>query len=67
VNEALLGPLGALAGAVIVVVFLSRILREYIDELKHERDTWRDRALSSDIRVDRLADAFEVALKVKPP
>lgn len=62
-----LGPLGALVGAVAVVVFLARILREYIEELKSERNVWRERALASDTRTDRLADAFELALKMRPP
>jgi hypothetical protein len=65
--EQLLGPLGALAGAIAVVWFLARILREYIEELKHERDIWRDRSLASDTRTDRLADAFETAIKMRPP
>lgn len=63
----LLGPFGALIGAIAVVAFLARILREYINELKSERDIWRDRSLASDTRTDRLADAFELALKIRPP
>lgn len=63
----LLGPIGALAGALLAVAFLTRILREYIEELKSERNIWRDRSLASDQRTDRLADAFEMALKVRPP
>lgn len=62
----LLGPFGALIGAVTAVIFLARLLREYINELKSERDIWRERSLASDIRTDRLADAFELALKIKP-
>lgn len=65
--EPLLGPLGLTAGAIGAVVFLARILREYIEELKSERNTWRERALASDVRTDRLADAFETALKVRAP
>ena len=32
-----------------------------------ERDTWMQRALASDKRVDRLADAVETALSIKVP
>lgn len=63
--DVILGPVGVAAGAIAVVVFLARILREYIEELKAERNTWRERALASDIRTDRLADAIETAIKVK--
>ena len=66
-TDALLGPLAALVGALIVIGFLARILREYIEELKSERNIWRDRSLASDVRTDRLADAFELALKIRPP
>jgi hypothetical protein len=62
-TEVLLGPLAALGGSLIVVGFLARILREYIEELKSERNVWRERSLASDVRTDRLADAFELALK----
>ena len=65
--DALLGPLAALVGALVVVGFLARILREYLDDLKSERNIWRERSLASDIRTDRLADAFELALKIRPP
>jgi hypothetical protein len=65
--DVILGPIGVAAGAIVVVVFLTRILREYIEELKSERNTWRDRSLASDVRTDRLADAFETALKMRPP
>jgi hypothetical protein len=66
-TDALLGPLAALAGAIVTIGFLARILREYIEELKSERNIWRQRSLDSDTRTDRLADAFELALKIRPP
>jgi hypothetical protein len=65
--DVILGPVGVAAGAIGVVVFLARILREYIEELKTERNIWRERALASDVRTDRLADAIETAIKVRVP
>lgn len=36
-------------------------------QLAAERDAWMGRALAGDARTDRLADAFETALKIQAP
>lgn len=64
-----------LAGAAILgfILFLrgdmrpGKLVDREIDRIISERDTWMERALASDKRVDRLADAVETALSIKVP
>lgn len=65
--EWLVGPVAALGLALFVINALYRLLREYIAELKGERDAWKARSLSSDERLERLADAFETGFKKAAP
>lgn len=63
----LMGPLGLTAFAITVVGVLARVAREYIDELKAQRDTWKERSLATDARLDRIVKAFEQATKQPAP
>lgn len=69
--EWFVGPVSALALALAGLWFVSRyayrLLREYIDDLKAQRDEWKARSLSSDQRLERIADAFEALAKKAAP
>lgn len=58
--ETLLGPLGLLVGAILAVGYLVRILREYLDDIKRQRDEaiagWKAQTTAT----DRLANAIEI-------
>jgi hypothetical protein len=69
--EWFIGPVAALVLALAVLWIggriAYRILREYIDDLKVQRDEWKTRSLSSDTRLERIADAFEALAKKAAP
>jgi hypothetical protein len=56
----LLGPLGLLIGALIVVVILWRLVLEYIKELQTSRDRWRDLASSYEPKFDEQTEALRI-------
>lgn len=65
--EWLVGPVAALALALVVIHRLYLLLREYIADLRSDRDAWKARSLASDERLERLADAFEAGFKKAAP
>jgi hypothetical protein len=65
--EWLVGPVAALALALVVIGALYRLLKDYIADIRAERDAWKARSLASDDRLERLADAFEAGFKKAAP
>lgn len=65
--EWLVGPVAALALALVVIGALFRFLKAYIADLTTERDAWKARSLASDERLGRLADAFEAGFRKAAP
>jgi hypothetical protein len=61
--EWLVGPVAALALALVVIGALYRLLRDYITDLKTERDGWKARSVASDARLEKLANELAAALK----
>lgn len=62
-----MGPVAALALALVVIQRLYVLLREYIADLRSDRDAWKARSLASDERLERLAGAFEAGFKKAAP
>ncbi len=65
--EWLVGPVAALALALVVIRALYVFLKDYIAEIRADRDAWKARSLASDDRLERLADAFEAGFKKAAP
>jgi hypothetical protein len=56
----LLGPMGLLFGALIVVGVLWKLVLEYIKELQTSRDRWRDLASSYESKFDQQTEALRI-------
>jgi hypothetical protein len=66
--DAILGPAGALALALLVLGALWKVVavlwsahKASDDDVRSERDAWRERALAGDRRVDRFAETLDKA------
>lgn len=66
-TEWLVGPVAALALALVVITILWKA-HQAADEREIKRgDEWRDRSIATDARLDRVADAFEAIAKKAAP
>lgn len=65
--EWLVGPVAALAFALLVARELWSAHKEADARERQTGLEWRDRALALDARLDRIADAFQVLARKPPP
>jgi hypothetical protein len=61
--EQLLGPYGLLVALVIAVIWLSRFFLKQMNDLRVERDFWRDKSLQL---LETAASAVDSAVKLAP-